>query len=70
MLDPYQVAESRALGADCVLLIMAALTDAEAGELARAAGRWAWMCWSRCTIATELDRALELDAGIDRHKQS
>ncbi|MBM3573205.1 MAG: indole-3-glycerol-phosphate synthase, partial [Alphaproteobacteria bacterium] len=33
MLDPYQVFESRAIGADCVLLIMAALADHEAAEL-------------------------------------
>lgn len=33
MLDPWQIYESRAAGADCVLLIMAALSDAQANEL-------------------------------------
>ena len=37
MLDPYQVVEARALGADCVLLILAGLGDAEAAELEAAA---------------------------------
>jgi indole-3-glycerol phosphate synthase len=37
MLEPYQIKESRALGADCVLLIMAALSDAQARELEDAA---------------------------------
>ena len=33
ILDPWQVYESRAMGADCILLILAALTDSEAREL-------------------------------------
>ncbi len=33
MIDPYQIYESRALGADCILIIMAALTDEMAAEL-------------------------------------
>ncbi len=37
MLDPYQIIESRALGADCILLIMAALENAQAEELEAAA---------------------------------
>lgn len=34
MIDPYQVYEARALGADCILLIVAALGDAQLNELA------------------------------------
>lgn len=33
MIDPYQIYESRVMGADCILLIMAALSDDEAQEL-------------------------------------
>ena len=52
ILDPWQVYESRAMGADCILLILAALTD-DAGRRAGGAGarRSTWTCWPRCTTA-------------------
>lgn len=37
MVDPYQIVEARALGADCVLLIVSALTDTQMAELASTA---------------------------------
>jgi len=40
MYDPYQVVEARAWGADAILIIMAAVTDAQATELADAAAEW------------------------------
>lgn len=59
--DPWQVAESRALGADCVLVIMAAVTDAEAGELAAAAAEWEMDVLVEVHNHAELDRALRLE---------
>ncbi len=40
MYDPYQVDEARALGADCILIILASVTDPQAAELEAAAERW------------------------------
>jgi indole-3-glycerol phosphate synthase len=64
MLDPYQIIESRALGADCVLLIMAALDDATAAELCRVAHRQGMDVLIEVHDGEELDRALAVDADL------
>jgi indole-3-glycerol phosphate synthase len=60
ILDPYQVLESRSIGADCILLIMAALSDTEAGELAAAAAELGLDVLAEIHDGAELDRALRL----------
>jgi indole-3-glycerol phosphate synthase len=60
ILDPYQILESRHIGADCVLLIMAALSDATASELAVAAAELGLDVLLEVHDADELDRALRL----------
>ncbi|MFN0044640.1 MAG: indole-3-glycerol phosphate synthase TrpC [Alphaproteobacteria bacterium] len=64
MLDPYQIAESRALGADCVLLIMAALSDPQARELQAAALQFHMDVLAEVHDDAELDRALALGARL------
>ena len=61
ILDPYQIAESRALGADCILLIMAALTDEDAGNLSAWADHWDLDVLVEVHDRAELDRALKLE---------
>ena len=60
MVDPYQIAESRALGADCILIIMAALSDAQAAEIEEAAIAWGLDVLVEVHNREELDRALAL----------
>ncbi|MDO8533930.1 MAG: indole-3-glycerol phosphate synthase TrpC [Xanthobacteraceae bacterium] len=62
--EPYQVVETRALGADCILVIMAAVTDAQARELLAAAAQWNMDALVEVHVAAELARALSLDAKL------
>jgi indole-3-glycerol phosphate synthase len=64
IVDPYQILETRALGADCVLLIMAALPDCLAAELDAAARELDMDVLVEVHDGTELDRALALGAGL------
>lgn len=60
MLTPYQIAESRALGADCVLIILAALDDKDAKLLYNLAGDFGMDVLVEIHDEEELDRALAL----------
>ena len=64
MIDPYQMVEARALGADCVLLIMAAVDDALARELHETAAALGMDVLVEVHDEAELERALALDARL------
>jgi len=64
MIDPYQIHEARALGADCVLLIVAALEDAQMHELSDVATKLGMDVLVEVHDADELQRALTLDTRL------
>jgi indole-3-glycerol phosphate synthase len=64
LFDPWQVAESRALGADCILIILAAVSDAQAIELETAATEWGMAALIEVHTAEELERAKLLSSPL------
>jgi indole-3-glycerol phosphate synthase len=64
MVDPYQVVEARAAGADAILLIVAALTDGEMAALLREAERWQLDALIEAHDAGEVDRAVAVGGRV------
>jgi indole-3-glycerol phosphate synthase len=64
MFEPYQVAQSRAMGADCILIIMACLDDAAAKDIEDAAVSFGMDVLIEVHDEAELDRALKLKSRL------
>jgi indole-3-glycerol phosphate synthase len=62
--EPYQVLESRALGADCILIIMAAVDDAQASEIENSAFANGMDILIEVHQEDELDRAMRLKSRL------
>jgi indole-3-glycerol phosphate synthase len=64
IIDPYQVTEARATGADCILLIVSALEDTRMQELEHQARELGMAVLVEAHNAEELERALALDTPL------
>ncbi len=64
LVDPWQVAESRALGADAILVILAMVDDSLAADLLSEAARLGMDALVETHDGAEIDRAIGLDAGM------
>ena len=64
MIDPLQIVESRGLGADCILLIMAALDDATAADLEACAIDYGMDVLIECHDNAEIERAQKLKSPL------
>ncbi|WP_170338444.1 indole-3-glycerol phosphate synthase TrpC [Ruegeria arenilitoris] len=64
MYDPYQVVEARALGADCILIIMASVDDQQAAELEQTAFDWDMDVLIEVHDEAELERAADLKSPL------